>query len=89
MLTPISENSLACQSLRSGESTQAIVASCHLNLLPDYFIIMSMSRWVQQDNDKKFIANGFKASFQTKASLSHSMSVEMVLGEEKVSAVLC
>ncbi|KAE9366807.1 putative polyketide synthase [Stipitochalara longipes BDJ] len=34
---------LACQSLRSGESSQAIVASCHLNLLPDYFIIMSMS----------------------------------------------
>jgi acyl transferase domain-containing protein len=35
---------LACQSLRSGESKQAIVASCHLNILPDYFIIMSMSR---------------------------------------------
>ncbi|KAN0092149.1 BcPKS8, polyketide synthase [Hyaloscypha variabilis] len=34
---------LACQSLRSGESSQAIVASCHLNLLPDYFITMSMS----------------------------------------------
>ncbi|EKD12633.1 beta-ketoacyl synthase domain-containing protein [Drepanopeziza brunnea f. sp. 'multigermtubi' MB_m1] len=34
---------LACQSLRSGESSQAIVASCHLNILPDYFIIMSMS----------------------------------------------
>ncbi|CAG8978751.1 hypothetical protein HYALB_00011512 [Hymenoscyphus albidus] len=33
---------LACQSLQSGESKQAIVASCHLNLLPDYFIIMSM-----------------------------------------------
>ena len=35
---------LACQSLRSGESSQAIVASCHLNILPDYFITMSMSR---------------------------------------------
>jgi acyl transferase domain-containing protein len=37
---------LACQSLRSGESSQAIVASCHLNILPDYFITMSMSRSV-------------------------------------------
>lgn len=37
---------LACQSLRNGESSQAIVASCHLNLLPDYFVIMSMSRLV-------------------------------------------
>jgi acyl transferase domain-containing protein len=35
---------LAFQSLQSGESTQAIVASCHLNLLPDYFVIMSMQR---------------------------------------------
>ena len=34
---------LACQSLRSGESSQAIVASCHLNILPDYFVTMSMS----------------------------------------------
>ncbi|KAI9640185.1 hypothetical protein NHQ30_011422 [Ciborinia camelliae] len=34
---------LACQSLRSGESSHAIVGSCHLNILPDYFIIMSMS----------------------------------------------
>lgn len=35
---------LACQSLRNGESSQAVVASCHLNILPDYFITMSMSR---------------------------------------------
>ncbi|KAG4440758.1 hypothetical protein IFR05_003745 [Cadophora sp. M221] len=34
---------LACQSIRNGESSQAIVASCHLNLIPDYFVIMSMS----------------------------------------------
>ena len=33
---------LACQSLRSGESSQAIVASSHLNILPDYFVIMSL-----------------------------------------------
>jgi len=35
---------LACQSLRSGECSYAVVASCHLNILPDYFITMSMSR---------------------------------------------
>ncbi|KAH8650550.1 putative polyketide synthase [Tricladium varicosporioides] len=34
---------LAVQSLRSGESSQAIVASCNLNILPDQFITMSMS----------------------------------------------
>ncbi|KAL2060742.1 hypothetical protein VTL71DRAFT_9384 [Oculimacula yallundae] len=34
---------LACQSIRNGESSHAIVASCHLNLIPDYFVIMSMS----------------------------------------------
>ncbi|RDL31344.1 Uncharacterized protein BP5553_09553 [Venustampulla echinocandica] len=35
---------LACQSLRTGESSQAIVGGSHLNLLPDFFISMSMSR---------------------------------------------
>ncbi|GAB7351697.1 hypothetical protein MBLNU459_g2290t2 [Dothideomycetes sp. NU459] len=34
----------AVQSMRSGESDQAIVAACHLNLLPDLFVSMSMSR---------------------------------------------
>lgn len=34
----------AVQSMRSGESDQAIVASCHLNLLPDLYVSMSMSR---------------------------------------------
>ena len=35
---------VACQSLRAGETTQAIVGGCHLNLLPDYFITYSMQR---------------------------------------------
>lgn len=34
----------AVQSMRSGESDQAIVAACHLNLLPDLYVSMSMSR---------------------------------------------
>lgn len=34
----------AMQSLRSGESKHAIVAGCHLNLLPDYFVHMSTSQ---------------------------------------------
>lgn len=37
---------LACQSLRHGESSQALVGSCHLNLAPENFISMSMSRFV-------------------------------------------
>lgn len=37
---------LACQSLRTGETSHAVVASCHLNILPDYFVTMSMSRYL-------------------------------------------
>ncbi|TAQ85426.1 hypothetical protein B7494_g6244 [Chlorociboria aeruginascens] len=33
----------ACQSLRNGESSHAIVASARLNLLPEFFVTMSMS----------------------------------------------
>jgi len=36
---------LACQSLRSGESSQAIVGASHLNVMPDMFISMSNSRY--------------------------------------------
>ena len=35
---------LACRSLASGESEIAIVAACHLNLLPEQSISMSLSR---------------------------------------------
>ena len=35
---------LACQSLRSGESSQAIVGGSHLNIVPEIFISMSNSR---------------------------------------------
>ncbi|OCL14366.1 polyketide synthase [Glonium stellatum] len=35
---------LACQSLRNGESSHAIVGGCHLNTLPEFWISMSMSR---------------------------------------------
>ncbi|KAL3481512.1 fatty acid synthase S-acetyltransferase [Aspergillus californicus] len=34
---------LACQSLRCGESSYALVGGCHLNLTPDYFISFSLS----------------------------------------------
>ena len=37
---------MACQSLRSGESSQVIVGGAHLNLLPDQFIKWSNQRWV-------------------------------------------
>lgn len=36
---------VACQSLRSGESTCAIVGGCHLNILPDVLISMSLQRY--------------------------------------------
>lgn len=34
----------AVQSLRSGESREALVGGCRLNVLPDYFVSMSMSQ---------------------------------------------
>lgn len=34
----------AVRSLTGGESTEAIVAGCRLNILPDYFVTMSMSQ---------------------------------------------
>ncbi|CAI6336292.1 unnamed protein product [Periconia digitata] len=34
----------ACQSLRLGESTMAVAAGVHLNMLPEFWISMSMSR---------------------------------------------
>ncbi|KAK6067118.1 polyketide synthase [Seiridium cupressi] len=39
---------LACQSLRSGESSQAVVGGSHLNLVPEIFISMSNSRLLSQ-----------------------------------------
>lgn len=37
---------LACQSLRNGECSMAVVACAHLNLTPDLFVSMSLSRSV-------------------------------------------
>ena len=42
---------MACQSLRSGEITQAIVGSAHLNLSADHFVSMSNQRWAVSDNE--------------------------------------
>lgn len=36
---------LACQSLRQNEVSYAMVGGCHLNLTPDFFVSMSMSRY--------------------------------------------
>ena len=37
----------ACQSLRRGECSMAVVASCHLIILPDFLVTMSMLRHVK------------------------------------------
>lgn len=39
---------LACQSLRAGESSQAIVGGSHLNLVPEIFVSMSNLRLLSQ-----------------------------------------
>ncbi|KGO77525.1 Acyl transferase/acyl hydrolase/lysophospholipase [Penicillium italicum] len=43
----------AVQSLRSGESQEALVAGCHLNLVPDIWVSMSMSQ-LFNDEGKTF-----------------------------------
>ncbi len=37
---------LACQSLRLGESSMALVGACHLNMLPEFWISFSTCRFV-------------------------------------------
>lgn len=37
---------VACQSLRNGESGSAVVGGVHLNMLPEFWISYSMSRYV-------------------------------------------
>jgi len=37
---------LACQSLRTGESSCALVGGCHLNMLPEFWISFSTCRCV-------------------------------------------
>ncbi|XP_044719870.1 KR domain-containing protein [Hirsutella rhossiliensis] len=53
---------IACQSIRNGECSMAIVAGCHLNISPDSFIVMSRGRLVS-DSGKSFAfdhrASGF------------------------------
>ncbi len=34
----------ACQSLRLGESSMAIVGGCHLNMLPEFWVSFAKSR---------------------------------------------
>jgi acyl transferase domain-containing protein len=47
----------AVQSLRSGESTEALVAGCRLNIVPDLFVSMSMSQYVHLPIYRKIAAN--------------------------------
>lgn len=39
----------ACQSLRNGESSMALAAGVHLNMLPEFWISYSMSRLFGED----------------------------------------
>ena len=78
---------LACQSLRSGESSQAVVASGHLNILPDYFITMSMSRSADHSASSNILLNQLIVFSPTKENLLPSTTVVTDLVEEKVLAV--
>jgi acyl transferase domain-containing protein len=35
---------MACQSIHAGDSTQAIVGACHLNVIPDTFVSLAKSQ---------------------------------------------
>jgi acyl transferase domain-containing protein len=37
---------LACQSLRLGETSTALVGGCHLNMLPEFWISFATCRYV-------------------------------------------
>lgn len=53
----------AVQSIRSGESEQAIVAACHINLLPDDFVSMSMSRLFSEEGKTYAFDHRAKSGF--------------------------
>ncbi|KAL1636209.1 Type I Iterative PKS [Diplodia intermedia] len=53
----------AVQSIRSGESEQAIVAACHINLSPDDFISMSMSRLFSEEGKTYAFDSRAKSGF--------------------------
>lgn len=36
---------LACQSLRAGETSCALVGACHLNMLPEFWVSFSTCRY--------------------------------------------
>ncbi|KAL0256846.1 Type I Iterative PKS [Diplodia seriata] len=53
----------AVQSIRSGESEQAIVAACHINLSPDDYISMSMSNLFSEEGKTYAFDNRAKSGF--------------------------
>lgn len=79
---------LACQSLRSGESSQAVVASGHLNILPDYFITMSMSRSADHIVERNIILMQFLVCSRTKVNPLPSTIAEADLAVARVLVLL-
>ncbi|KAF4538109.1 Polyketide synthase [Lasiodiplodia theobromae] len=53
----------AVQSIRAGESEQAIVAACHINLAPDDFVSMSMSRLFSEEGKTYAFDHRAKSGF--------------------------
>ncbi|KAJ5082078.1 type I iterative polyketide synthase [Penicillium argentinense] len=53
----------AVQSLRSGESKEALVGGCRLNILPDYFVSMSMSQLFNDDGKTYAFEERAKSGF--------------------------
>ena len=82
---------LACQSLKNGETTSAIVGGCHLNILPDYFITMSMSRYVFHVFNLSFMTNWIEiACLMTLENHTHLIIAESLdLAAERVLVLLC
>ena len=77
---------VACQSLRSGEASQAIVGGAHLNLTPNMFVKMSSQRSVFVFTGLKAIAHFTIGSFRPRVGASpltieqhQAMGVERVL----------
>lgn len=78
---------LACQSLRLGECSQAIVGASHLNIMPDMFISMSNSRYSLPHHISR-LALTCKGSSQNQANLSPSTTEPKGLGVARESVAL-
>jgi acetyl-CoA acetyltransferase len=73
----------ACQSLRNKESKVAIVGGCHLNMLPEFWVSMSMSRYVSSIPRPSCVLISYVGCSPMRVDLFHLTAVGQAMEEVK------